>query len=677
MKNCAPDRIRNFVLAGNAGAGKTSLADLMLFKAGVVPRQGSVDNGTSVSDFRKEEQERKGSIFSAVMHCPWKDGHFFFVDTPGSSDFCGEAMNAINAADIMVLVVDAAGEIGPGAIRAWRQARERHIPRLVFINGCDKDMADYDHVLDALRQSCIKGNSVPFCLPIGLKAKLTGVYSVLAPDAVEKGGDTAEADKMQLIEAVAESDDALMEKYLESETLSDEDLLHGLRHAFVTEKLIPIFAGSVAKDLGVAELMDFILQYGASPLDEVPIPLEAGSIDRKSGDAVGFVFKSVNDAFIGQMTYIRIYSGTFTKDAEMVNSTKQGKERLGNLLLVQGKNQENVDEAGPGEIIALAKLKNTAMMDVLSAKQTDAVFAPVPYPQPTQMYAISAVNKGEDDKLAAALGRLMAEDRTLKMERNAETHQTVISGMGDQQINLMVARMKNDFKVAVSLDTPKVPYRETVKATGEDQFRHKKQSGGHGQFAEVHMRIEPFAGTAEEEYQFGNEVVGGAIPKNFIPAIEKGVAETRLVGPLSHSKVINFKAVVFFGKYHPVDSSEMAFKIATRGAFRAAMAKAKPELLEPIMTLSIELPGEYMGAVQGDLNSRRGRILGMESQDGMQVLTAEVPLAEVYSYPAQLRSMTQGRGSFSMKFERYDPVPAAIAKKVQEEAAKEEENEDE
>ena len=669
MKNCAPERIRNFVVVGHAGAGKTALADLMLFKAGAVSRQGSVDNGTSVSDFRKEEQERKSSIYSAVLNCAWKDGHFFFVDTPGSTDFCGEALNAINAADLMVLVVDATAGIGPGTIRAWRMARNLHLPRMVFINGLDRDNADYDGVLDALRQSLVKNASVPMTKPVGAKANLSGVTSVLA------GGD--EDAHAELVEAVASSDDDLMEKYMESETLSDEDLLHGLRKAVLTENLIPVFAGSVAKDIGVAEMMDFILDYGPAPTDDIPVKLSSGSIDRKGAAAVGYVFKSVNDAFIGQLSYIRVLSGTFKKDLDLTNTTNQNKERLGNLLLIQGKGQEPIDEAGPGEIVAVAKLKNTGMLDVLSTGATDIVYEPVTYPQPTTMYAITATAKGEDDKLSSALQRLMSEDKTLEVERNPETHETIIKGMGDLQINLLTARIKNDFKVATALATPRVAYRETVKGTGSAVFRHKKQSGGHGQFAEVHMRVEPFAGTAEEEYQFGNEVVGGAISKNYIPAIEKGVAETRLVGPLSHSKVINFKAVVFFGKEHPVDSSEMAFKIATRGAFRAAMAQAKPELLEPIMSLKIEFPDEYTGTIQGDLNSRRGRVLGMMSEDGLQELTAEMPLAEVYTYPMQLRSMTQGRGSFTMTFDRYDPVPAVLAKKIEEATAAADKEEDE
>ncbi len=676
MKNCSTDRIRNFVLAGQAGAGKTSLSDLILFKGGAVSRQGSVDAGTSVSDFRKEEQEKKSSIYSAILNTPWKDGHFFFVDTPGATDFCGDALNAISSTDLLVLVVDASQDIGPGTIRAWREARNLHLPRMVFVNGCDKDEADFDRTVERLKETCIRKACVSVTLPVGEKSGLKGVVSALSKEGSAALGESGAKSHQDLIECVAESDEALMEKFFEEGTLSDEDVLKGLRKAVLQENVVPLFAGSVAKDIGVAEMLDFIAQYGPAPTDAIPLNLASGSVDRAGDAPVGYIFKSVNDLFIGQLTYIRVLSGVLRKDMDLVNTSNQGKERLGGLLRIQGKNQENVDEAGPGEIVAVAKLKNSGMLEILSGGANDIVMAPVDYPQPTTIYAIAAANKGEDDKLAAALARLLAEDKTLKMVRDAETHQTVIYGMGDQQINLLVNRMKNDFKVQVNLESPKVAYRETVRGIGKAEFRHKKQSGGHGQFAEVHMRLEPFQGTAEEEYQFGNEVVGGAIPKNFIPAIEKGVAETRLSGPLSHSKCINFKAVVFFGKYHPVDSSEMAFKIATRGAFRAAMAQAKPELLEPIMRLTIEFPDEYMGAIQGDLNTRRGRILGMDRQDGQQILTAEMPLAEVYKYPSQLRSMTQGRGGFSMEFDRYDPVPSALAKQIQEAAAKEEEDEE-
>jgi elongation factor G len=675
VKNCAPEKIRNFVLAGHAGSGKTSLADLMLFKSGAVNRRGSVDQGTSVSDFRQEEQERKSSIYSSVMHCPWQDGHFYFIDTPGNSDFCGEAMNAINVADMMVLVVDAMLGIGPGTIRAWRQARERNLPRVIFINGCDRDQSDFNSVLDLLQHNYGKTICIPYNLPVGSKAALSGVAKVMDGAGGEYAA-SAEEFKNALIEAVAETDEELMNKYFEDGDLSPEDFTLGFRKAILSGSVVPVFTGSVEKDLGVSELMDALLAYGPSPLDAVTLHLDHGEVDRKSNDALGFVFKAVNDAFIGQLNYVRIFSGTFKSDSELINSSKDSKERVGNLLQVQGKEQVVVEEAGPGEIVAIAKLKNTGLNDVLGSKSFNCAFSAVDYPQPTTLYAVSAQAKGEEDKLGAGLSRLAAEDPTIVVERNPETRQTILRGMGDLHINLVVSRMKNDFKVGVVLETPRTPYRETVNGTGTAQYRHKKQSGGHGQFAEVHLRIEPFAGTAEEEFQFGNEVVGGNIPKNYIPAVEKGVIETRLSGPLSRSKVINFKATVYDGKYHDVDSSEMAFKIATRGAFREAMAKAKPMLLEPIMSLKIMFPEEYMGAISGDLNSRRGRILGMDREEGMQILNAELPLDECYSYPTQLRSMTQARGSFEMAFERYEPVPSQLAAQIQAEAAKLQEEEE-
>jgi len=670
VKNCPVEKIRNFVLAGHAGCGKTSLADLILFKGGAVGRRGSVDNGTSVSDYRPEEQEKKSSIFTSILHTPWKDGHFFFADTPGNSDFCGEAMNAINVADMMVLVVDAMLGIGPGTIRAWKQARDRQMPRVIFINGCDRDQANFEEVLDNIRRAYGENLCVPYTMPVGEKAAMSGVYCTMTDP-------NGEEYKHALMDAIAETDEAMMEKYLMEEELTEEEINSGFRKAVLGGTLVPVFSGSAAKDLGVTELLDAILAIGPAPTDAVPLKLDEGEIDRTSADTLGFVFKSVNDAFIGQMNYIRVFSGTIKGDSEILNSTKQGKERIGNLLLIQGKEQSVTEEAGPGEIIAVAKLKNTGLNDVMSAKQSDVKFTPVKYPQPTTSYAISAAAKGEEDKLGAGLNRLMAEDPTIQLDRNAETHQTVIYTMGDQHINLVVSRLKNDFKVGVNLETPRVPYRETVNGKGEAQFRHKKQSGGHGQFAEVHLRIEPYTGeTPEDEFQFANEVVGGNIPKNYIPAVEKGVIETRLAGPLSHSKVINFKATVYDGKYHDVDSSEMAFKIATRGAFREAMSKAKPILLEPIMSLKIEFPEEYMGAISGDLNSRRGRILGMEHEDGMQVVSAELPLAESFTYPTQLRSMTQGRGSFEMKFERYETVPSQLTAQIQAEAAKLQEEEE-
>ena len=672
MKNCSPEKIRNFVLAGHAGSGKTTLSELILFKAGVIGRMGTIDAGNTVSDFRKEEQERKGSIYTSVLHAPWKDHQFFFLDTPGNSDFCGEAINAINVADMMILVIDAALGIGPGTIRAWKNAELRKLPRMIFINGCDREQANFPQLLSTLRQNYGENRCVPCTLPVGEKAALSGVSMVLSDNASGEAADY----KSALMDSIAESDEELMMKYLDAGELTADEMSVGFRKGVLAGSLIPIFAGSTAKDIGVAELMDAITTFGPSPLDDVAIPLESGEIDRKSDDAVAYVFKSVNDSF-NSLSYMRIYSGTFVSGAEVSNVTKSSKERIGNLLQIQGKDQATVENAGPGEFVAIAKLKNTSLSDVLASKDIDAVFSKVVYPQPTTCYAVSAAAKGEEDKLGQGLARIYQEDPSINIERNAETKQTILSGMGDQQISLIVNRLKNDFKVAVTLDTPRIPYRETITATGSALYRHKKQTGGHGQFAEVQLRLDPYTpAEGEPDFLFANEVVGGNIPKNYIPAVEKGVNETRLAGPLSGSLVVNFKAVVFDGKYHPVDSSEMAFKISTRHAFRDAMAKARPMLLEPIMSVKIIFPEEYMGAISGDLNSRRGRILGMDREDGLQVVNAEIPLAEIYSYPMQLRSMTQGRGYFEMKFERNEQVPKAIADKIQANAAAEDDDED-
>ncbi|MBT3286240.1 MAG: elongation factor G [Victivallales bacterium] len=657
MKNCAVENIRNFALAGHAGAGKTTLADLLLFKSGIVPRLGSVNDGTSVADFRDEEKDKKSSIFTAALHCPWKDSHFFFTDTPGYPDFCGDAISAISVADTVLIVVDAVLGIGPGTLRAWKLARDNNKPRAFVINGIDREQADYDELLASLQAAY-------GCTALTSPSEDGGIASVLS-------GTDADAFEA-LTEAVAESDEELLEKYFDAGELTEDELLGGLRTGIATGEVVPVFAVSATEDTGVDELFDAVVSLFPSPVAMAPVPLVEGELDRTADLPVGSVFKSVNDPFIGQLTYMRIYSGTITTDTELLNLTKGNKERFGGLMYINGKEQDAAESAGPGEIVAVAKLKNTGLGDVLAGSNENIKFPPPGYPSPTMSYAVYAVGKGDEDKIGTGLHRFTAEDFTFKVRRDDETHETVINGMGDQHVAVMVNRLKSEFRVEVDLQTPKVPYRETITATGQAQYRHKKQTGGHGQFAEVQLRLEPLG---DGEFEFANEVVGGNVPKNFIPAIEKGVIETMVAGPLANSKVIGVKAVVFDGKHHPVDSSEMAFKIAARGAFRDAMGKAKPSILEPIMALKITFPDEYMGDITGDLNSRRGRILGMEVEEGMQVLSAEVPLAETYSYSTQLRSITHGRGSFEMEFLRYDPVPSQLAGKIQEAAAQEAEEE--
>ncbi|MCF7854342.1 MAG: elongation factor G [Candidatus Pacebacteria bacterium] len=670
MKGIAPSEIRNFVLAGHAGCGKTTLADLMLHKSGVVNRLGSVDQGTSVSDYRNEEKERKCSMYSAPLNCPWKDCHFFFVDTPGYADFFGETRAATSVADTVLIVVDAATGIDMGTIRAWKAARDAAIPRAFFITGLDREQADYQGTLQAIQDTYGATTCIPFTVPIGEKADLSGVVNVLratdVPDAVSSMvADYREA----LMDTIAESSEDLMTKYLEGEELTDEEIAQGLHEAINSADIVPVFAGSAGKDVGVDALMDGIVNLFPNPVNGRSVDLKDGELvlSDETSESLGFVFKSVTDPFIGQLTFFRVFSGTFKADTDTNNITEGSKERLGSLLLVNGKQQEQVDQAGPGEIVAVAKLKVTKLNDTLSMGGTDKQVAPIEFPKPTMSYAVYPVTKGDDEKINSGLARLSEEDPTITFERNPETRESVLSGLGEQHLQNVISRLQETAKVGVDLRTPKVPYRETITATGQAQYRHKKQTGGHGQFAEVHLRVEPLP---DEEFSFDNEVVGGNIPKNFIPAVEKGVLESLPSGPLANCKVINIRAVVYDGKHHPVDSSEMAFKIAARSAFRDAIKNAKPQLLEPIMKLKIMFPEEYMGDISGDLNARRGRILGMDREEGLQVVNADVPMAEVFSYATQLRSITQGRGSFEMEFDRYESVPSNLVQQIQAEAAK-------
>ncbi len=673
MKQCNVDKIRNFVVAGHLGCGKTTLADRILHKSGAVNRLGEVDQGTSVSDFRPEEHEKRSSIYNGVLNCSWNEHGFFFIDTPGYADYFGETVAAISQADAALIVVDGAVGIDMGTIRAWKEAVKRNIPRAFFINCLDRDQAKYEEVLGQLQNSYGATTCIPFTVPVGSGESLSSVVHVLRDTEIpSEVSALVEKYRESLMDTIAETDEELMNKYLEGEELSEQEISAGLHQAIVDGDIVPVFAGSAGRDVGVEQLMNGIANLFPSPLMiGGPALAEGGELTRSAdGKGVGFVFKTISDPFIGQLTLLRVYSGEFTSDSDAFNVSNGSKERFGSLLHLNGKEQEVAEKAVPGQIVAIAKLKHTAVNQTLAGAADAKPVAPVEFPNPTLSYAIYAVKSGEEEKIAAGIMRLSEEDPTINLERNPETHETVLSGMGDQHIQNIVHRLRNTFKVEVDLRTPKVPYRETITSTGSAVYRHKKQTGGHGQFAEVHLRLEPLP---EENFEFANEVVGGNIPKNFIPAVEKGVNEAMVKGPLAGCTVINIKAVVFDGKHHPVDSSEMAFKIAARGAFREAMHQARPQLLEPIMVLNIMFPDEYMGDISGDLNSRRGRILGMNREEGLQVVTAEVPLAEVFNYSNQLRSITQGRGSFEMRFERYETVPANLAQQIQAQAVKDHE----
>ena len=674
MRDVPVSKTRNFAIAGHASTGKTALADLILAKSGKVTRLGKTEDKTSVSDYRDDEKERGYSVYAASLNCEWKSHQIFFVDTPGSPDFQGETVAALAVCDLALVVVDGVTGIEIGTSRAMRQARQRNCPRALFINSLDRDNADFDRVLESLKETYGRTAVVPLTLPQGSPGALAGVSHVLrGDDAPPELAEDIEKYKGMLLDTVAESDEELMLRYLEGEELTEEEISKGLHQAIMAGDLIPVFCGSVANDIGVAELMDGIVNLFPDPLMQGTVPLEDGELTlADDGDCVAFVFKSIVDPFIGQMTILRVYSGVLRGDSELQNLSKRQTERYGQLLVLNGKEQQAVAEAGPGDIVAIAKLKDTHINNTLSTAKSGECFPPVDFPRPTMSYACYALKPGEEDKIATGLHRLCEEDRTIVVVRNAETHELILSGLGDQHLSTIVERLKTNSNVEVDLRKPKVPYRETITGKANARYRHKKQTGGHGQFAEVWLRVEPLAGA---DFEFDSEVVGGRIPKNFIPAVEKGISGTLSEGPLANCKVTNVKAIVYDGKHHDVDSSDLAFQIAGRSAFREAMRSASPILLEPIMKLTISAPGDYMGDISGDLNQRRGRILGMGSEDGMQLVEAEVPMAEMFSYSSQLRSLTQGRGSFSMDFARYEQVPGNIAKQVQEEASKASESE--
>ena len=664
MKIENPGKIRNFAIAGHNASGKTTLCDQMLFKAGAVSRLGSVDNKTSVSDFTPDEQEKHSSIYSAYLNCSWQGNHFFFTDTPGYGEFVGEVISAFRSCGFSMIVLDGEGGIEIGTTRAWKYAKEFKIPKMVVVNRLDRDMADFFAVLKQLQDAYGLTTCVPMTLPVGSGEKFSRVVSVLTTPESEIPDDLKDLVakyKEQLLDTVAESDEELMERYLGGEALSEEEISKGLHNAIFAGQLVPVFAASGLKDIGVTEIMNGLVFLMPNPLERIRPAADGTIVEPKdTGDAAAFVFKSAIDPFIGQMAYFRVLTGQISSNKDIYNLNTGSKERIGQLVLLNGKEQIPVDQVCPGAICGIAKLKATKTGDTLGDSLTNNhAMSRQTYPNPVISYAIRATKSGDEDKIVQGIQRLAECDPTLQLSRNDETHETILGGMGEQHIMNAIRNLKVLAKVDVQLDPPKIPYRETINAKGEAAYRHKKQSGGHGQFAEVHLRLEP-----AEEFEFVNAIVGGSIPKNYIPAVEKGVHEAMANGPLAGCVVERIRVTVFDGKYHDVDSSEMAFKIATRKAFKDAMAKAKPVLMEPVMSVKITIPDAYTGDITGNLNHKRGRILGMGSEDGLCVLDTEIPAAEIHKYATELRSMTQGKGSHEVAFARYENVPAAVQQEI-------------
>ncbi|NLE65839.1 MAG: elongation factor G [Lentisphaerae bacterium] len=664
MKDIAVKDMRNFVLLGHTGSGKTTLGDALLFKLGLNDRMGSVSAGTSAIDFNEEEISRKISVYAKPFCGVFKRKsggkmQLSFIDTPGYDDFIGQVIPALRVSDLALLVVDALSGIQVGSHRAWRMAAAADKPRAIVITGGDRENADFGKALEQVQSSW-----GPKCLPATLPLPGNGgVWNVMDDKEVPAplAGAVQKA-RSEMIERAAETDDALLEKYLGGESLAPDEIARGLKAAVRTGNLVPVFAAMPLKDIGIAELIDGMAGFFPSP-DEVPFKDREGNAVNPAPDAPAalWIWRTLNDPFSGKVSFARVLSGRITPDTEAVNLRTGQKERIAAFMVPAGKKPSAGSEAGAGDVVALVKLKNSSFGDLLVAGNAKIEFEPFAFPDQVVSFAVFAKDRGDEDKIGGAMARIAEDDPMLRIERNADTHETVISGMGDTHIDVAMELLRKRSNVQVELKTPKVPYKETVTAVGEGHYKHKKQSGGRGQYAEVYCRVQPLK--PGEEW-FEDAVVGGVIPKNFLPACQKGFLDSMAKGALASCPVVNVKVSVYDGSYHDVDSSEIAFKIAAGRAFKDAMTKARAVLLEPIMNVRVLIPNQHVGDINSDLNHKRGRIMGVDVEDGMQAITAEVPLSEMFRYCSELRSITGGRGTFEMKFLRYDNVPSNVAQKI-------------
>jgi len=693
MRKFEISKIRNIGIVGHGGEGKTSLVEAVLFSAGAINRLGRVEEGTTTTDFDEDEIARKNSISSALAFCEWKGHEINIIDTPGFSNFLADTKICLRVADAALVVVSAVSGVRVQTEKVWQFANGYDLPRLLFINKMDRDLADFFRTLEEIRGGLCPV-ACPAQIPIGSEASFQGVVDLLSRKAlIFKEGlegkyevkeipaelkGKAEEWRGKLLEAVAESDDQLLEKYLEAGDLSPEEVEQGLRHAVFSQKLVPVLCGSATKNIGVTPLLDLILSCCPSPLDRPEVagenPKTKEQETRKAseeGPLVALVFKTLADPYAGKMTLFRVYSGQLNSDSSVYNATRGAKERVGQVVQLRGKTQLPVSSLGPGEMGAMVKLKETNTGDILCDEKTPFLIPPVAIPSPVISFAIEPKSKGDEEKLSSSLTRLMEEDPSLRFSRDPQTKEALISGMGEMHLDVAVARLRRKFGVEVTVKTPRVPYKETVHSGAESQGKYKKQTGGRGQYGDCWLKVEPLPRGGG--YEFVNQIVGGVIPRQYIPAVEKGVVEAMEEGALAGYRVVDLKVTLFDGSYHTVDSSEIAFKIAGSMGFKKAVLMASPVLLEPIMNVEISVPDECMGDIIGDLNSKRGRVQGVEGKSKSQVIRAKVPLAEMLKYASELKSMTGDRGDYSMVFSHYEEVPAHIQEKIVEQSKKEKE----
>ena len=690
-----PEDIRSIALISHGGAGKTTLNEAFLFDAGQISRIGRIEDKNTVSDFDSEEQKRGISISTALSTIPYKNKTLYVLDTPGFADFVGEQRCAMRVADGALVLVNATAGVEVQTQSVWEFAETFETPAIFFISKLDRENTDFDQVVEDIREN-ISDRATPLFLPIGKELEFKGLLNILTGKSYTYKGDgskdftegdipsdmaeTVAAAREALVERIVEADDELMMRYLDGEEIALDELLAVLRKAVCARTIYPVIPGSATANIGIMQLMDLIADYMPSPKDMLRRAALKGEEvvnipPDENGHFLGFVFKVMVDPYVGKLSFVKVFSGHLSSDQPIYNVTQDQEERISSFRQMKGKESVEIKEIILGDIVAIPKLESAIAGDTLGTKGEVLQFRPIKFPKPVYSVAVLPKSRADEDKLGIAITKTLKEDRTLSFVKDPETNDAVLSGMGDMHLDIMLSKIKERYKVDLETRTPKVPYRETIKKKASAQGKHKKQSGGRGQYGDVWFELAPLEKNAG--IQFIDRVVGGAVPKNFIPAAEKGLRESAAKGFLAGYPATDFSCAIFDGSYHDVDSSEMAFKIAASLAFKKCMEQAMPILMEPVMNVEVTVPEDCLGDVMGDFNSRRGRIMGIDSEGKLQIVKAQCPLSEMFRYAIILRSMTSGRGSFSMEYSHYEEVPADIAKKVIDQAAKDKVEEEE
>ncbi len=690
MKSFQTEQIRNIGICGHGSTGKTMLVETLLYNLKETTRIGSIEQGTTTSDYNEDEIKRNISINTSLLHGIWRDTKINLIDTPGYTDFFGEVVGTMRAVDTVFAVVSASSGVEVGTEMVWNEAIKNNLPRVLILNKLDRDNLDFDAAYEGLVESF--GHQVVLAqFPVETGVNFDGIIDLFRmkmlkfssdgsgnfteeeiPDELK---DKAEELHIKLIESVAESDDTLMEKYFEAGTLTEDEFRGGFRRAFAQNEVFPVFCTSATGNIGVKRLLDVIINFVPAP-NELGEKIGEDEKTRKVGSSEpfsAFIFKTLSEMHVGELSYYKILSGKMKSGDDVVNTSNGASERIGQIFSLNGKNKKNADVMYAGDIGAVVKLKNTHTGNTLAIKGKEIIYEKIAFPEPRIRSAIKPKAKGDEEKISTGLHILHEEDPTFVYKQDSELRQTIVSGLGELHLAIILTRLKRKFGVEVEEEEPKIPYRETIKKKAETQGKYKKQSGGRGQYGDCHIRLEPMK--RGEKFEFVDAIVGGVIPGKFIPAVEKGVVETMEKGVIAGYPVVDVRVTCFDGSYHNVDSSEMAFKMAASLGFKKAFANANPVLLEPIMEIEVRVPEEYMGDVMGDLSSRRGKIMGMDAEGRFQVIKAQVPLAELYRYSTTLRSMTQGRGIHSRKFSHYEMVPSDVVEKIIEQAKKDKEEE--